>query len=368
MQIAAVLGRRAVLQDLAMNHPVRFIGRDEIREIGSELTPAELHQAVDRAWCDIRAGIAFGGKAVLSLPEDDFWRRPERMPFKPAFSAERLGWKLSSLYSVNAEFGAVKVIGANAFNRKHGLPRSTSTIVLLDKLTMRPLAILDGTAISASRTGTYASTVFDRCFGPDQSVSVFLFGAGPIAQSVIACLDHLAADRVEQIFVKSRGRDGARAMTALLQPHTSIRLIPVEDNRRLCECAFVVTATNARAPIFEDSELMRDAVTLHLGGDEIPQAYLLRALRSGTVVCDNLAMVSQRGSQSVALYFQRKGLTLEAVGALLGVRELSSLADWSDPLERPVCITCVGLPMLDLYTAQATYEKHLRLSAPLRAD
>lgn len=347
-----------------MNHhagfsePVRLLGLDELQSKRADLTMAELLETITTAWSDIRAAKAFGGKAVLSLPETDFWERPEFSPFKADFTDQRLGWKLSSLYSVNTEFGAVKIIGANAFNRRLGLPRSTSTIVLLEKMTMRPVAVLDGTAISARRTGTYASTVFERCFRERGEVSVFIFGAGPIARDVILCLDHVGSDKIREIFVRSRTYEGAASMVAHTQPQTTIPLIPVADNSRLCDCAFVVTASNARQPVLEDRELAADAVTLHLGGDEVPQAYLQRALRTGTLVCDSLAMVSHRRSQSLALHFWRNGLSLETAGPLLGVHELSTTQDWYSKPDGPVCITCVGLPMLDLYVAQATYEKY----------
>jgi alanine dehydrogenase len=354
-------------RELVPTEPLTYIGLDDIRQMQAELTLAELHDAVNLAWADMRAGRAFGGKAVLSLPEEDFWQRPEFSTFKMDFAEQRLGWKLSSLYSINAESAAVKIIGANAFNRTLGLPRSTSTILLLDKLTMRPLVVLDGTAISASRTGTYASTVFERCFSKGGKISVFLFGAGPIARSVIACLDHIGSGGIQEICVRSRGLEGAVAMAKALQPKTVITLVPVNDNARLRDCAFVITASNARQPVFRDDEIRPDAITLHLGGDEVPERYVIRVLRTGTIACDNLAMVSHRGSQSLALHFKRKGLSLETVGPILGLRDMSASPDWYRDGETPVCITCVGLPMLDLYAAQATYRKYLRLRALTRS-
>jgi alanine dehydrogenase len=96
--------------------------------------------------------------------------------------------------SVNRRHGAVKIVGANAFNHCLGLPRSKSTILLFDKLTMLPLAILDGTDISAVRTGAYASIVADLFYAPRGPGQVVV-GAGRIAEAVIRCLDatHSAA-------------------------------------------------------------------------------------------------------------------------------------------------------------------------------
>lgn len=49
-----------------------FLTRAEIEAAGSALTVAEVHGAAARAWGEIRSGAARGGKAVLSLPEEEF--------------------------------------------------------------------------------------------------------------------------------------------------------------------------------------------------------------------------------------------------------------------------------------------------------
>lgn len=345
-----------VLSDQILN----FVTAEELRRHGAELTIAETHQAVEAAWQDIRSGAAMGGKAVLSLPEAEFWSQPDFIGYRESFASERLGWKLSSLYSVNPRFGGVKIIGANAFNRRRGLPRSTSTYLLLEKTTLRPIAIFDGTGLSAARTGTYASLILDTFVETPMKISVFLFGTGPVARSVIDCLSLTGAERIERIFIRSRLPENAIRFVDATAPSTPITLIPAEDNASLAECAFVITATNAREPVFEDHELARDVATLHLGGDEVPGAYLKRALRTGTVICDDLKTVSRRNSQSVSLYFSRKGLSLETTGPLLGIGELSAPTGWQDSRPGPVCVTCVGLPMLDLYAAEATWTKLLK--------
>lgn len=343
---------------MTLHNPVlSVVSSEELRRLDAVLTVSETHDAVDDAWRDIRSGSAIGGKAVLSLCEDDFWAMPEFEAERESFASERLGWKLSSLYSVNPRFGGVKIIGANAFNRRRGLPRSTSTYLLLDKTTLRPVAIFDGTALSAARTGTYASLVLETFVETPMKISVFLFGAGPVARSVIDCLSFTGSERIERIFVRSRFPENATQLADAAASSTPIALVPVEDNASLADCAFVITATNSRDPVFGDHELARDAATLHLGGDEIPEAYLKRALRTGTVICDDLKTVSRRNSQSVSLHFSRRGLSLEAAGPLLGIGELSAPAGWQGSSPGPVCVTCVGLPMLDLYVAEATWQK-----------
>ncbi|MBG0511132.1 ornithine cyclodeaminase [Agrobacterium sp. MOPV5] len=326
----------------------------EIARDGALLDGKIIHEVAGKAWDDIARGSTYGTKSVLSITPGEIDRHPL---IKDAGSLEeRLGWKLSCLSSVNGRYGAVKIVGANALNRQLGLPRSRSTIVLMDKFTLLPLCLLDGTDISAARTASYATLVLERLLAPRRDVSVFLFGAGPIAEKIILALDRCHGQRVREVLVRSRTVDSAIRLARSLGETVTFDIMPVRDNLDLGRCDFVITASNAMAPVFEASEI-GDAAVLHLGGDETPPAHLERALRCGRVLCDDVAMVSRRGSQSLALHFSRKGTTLEQLGSVLGIRPITAIMDPSEiGQEKPVHITCVGLPMLDLYVAAHVYE------------
>jgi alanine dehydrogenase len=166
---------------------------------------------------------------------------------------------------------------------------------------------------------------------------------------------------VAEVFVRGRSDAALDKLISDFAGRTSFKLKPVLDNSSLSHCDVVITATNARTPLFEDDELDPGAITIHLGGNEAPEAYLQRALRTGLVVCDDIKTVSRRNSQSIALHFSKRTLSLEEIGPLIGIRELSAPIAFEIDPTAPVCVTCVGLPMLDLYVAQATYEKYLAL-------
>ncbi|OHV77208.1 hypothetical protein [Rhizobium sp. LCM 4573] len=333
-----------------------YISLAEMKRLGVQLEADALHNAAKEAWSDIRLGRARGLKSVLSFHEADLWSQPQFEAYRNELHGERLGWKLSALSSVGARYAAVKVVGANAINRLMGQSRSTSTIVLLDGFTLRPLCVMDGTEISAARTATYASVVLELFFSKAENLSVFLFGAGPIAEQIIKVLGHFGSGIISNIYVRSRSGISAHQLVERQGKALGIRLEAVADNKKLCDCRLVITASNADAPVFETTEIYPNAIVLHLGGDETSASYIQNVLRSGIALCDDISMVSRRNSQSLALYFSRMGSTLEQVGPMLGVSNLADFRDASAASERPILITCVGLPMLDLYVAAQVYE------------
>ena len=326
----------------------------EIAADGTLLDGRIIHDIARKAWEDITLGHAYGTKSVLSISPGELSGHPL---FSDAMSLdERLGWKLSCLSSVNGRYGAVKIVGANALNRQLGLARSRSTIALLDKFTLVPLCLLDGTEISAARTASYATVILERFLAPCRDLSVFLFGAGPIAEKIILALNRCHGEKIARVYVRSRTNETASRLAASTAEKVAFDITPVRDNSDLRQCGFVITASNAKAPVFEADEIA-NAVVLHLGGDETPSGHLERALRCGAVLCDNVEMVSRRGSQSLALHFARCGTTLEQLAPLLGIRPITAAGDFSEiAKEQPVHITCVGLPMLDLYVAAHVYE------------
>ncbi|MBP1852815.1 ornithine cyclodeaminase [Rhizobium halophytocola] len=336
-----------------------LISAQQLTDLQAHLDLRELHQVMKEAWIAIRSGQSIGGKAVLSLDGVDSWGASDQIGLHP-LDGERLGWKLSCLYSVNERHGGVKVVGANAVNRAHGVARSCSTYLLLDKFSLRPVAILEASQLSAARTGTYASEVLRRFRRSERRLSVFIFGAGPVAQATIQSLDHVMHDSLTAVFVRSRSLETAKLVSHDLSGKLGLPIEAVEDNAMLARCEMVVTATNAAAPVFAEGQLHPGALTLHLGGDEVPETYLRRMLREGRVVCDSLHLVSKRNSQSLALYFSRMGRSLEEIGPLIGVRELVSPEPPDLAPDEPVCVTCVGLPMLDLFAAEATFSKYRR--------
>ena len=338
-----------------------MLGQDQLWRAGLGHEYAGMIAAARQALIDLEAGLAMGAKATVAPPEETIrdFVDPERSGFDP--KTEDLDWKLSALVSVNRRHGAVKIVGANAFNRCLGLPRSRSTILLFDKLTMLPLAMLDGTDISAVRTGAYASIVADLFYAPRGPGLVTIVGAGRIAEAVIRCLDASHAARIGRIAVLARDVRRAEALIQRLRGSVGIELAAARDRRALREADLIVTATTARSPVLDAEEVQPGATTLLLGGDELPESYIESVFADGLVYCDSVDSVAHRNVQSLALWHSRRGLDLRE-------RPVRSLAqELVQPVweaGRSVHVSCIGLPALDLYVTEFLFD---RLTAVERA-
>lgn len=319
------------------------------------LDPKTIGRLARLAVDHMAAGIAYGSKVVLQPQDDELAPLLGRTAAESCPGNQRLNWKLNALLSANARYCAVKIVGSNACNRALGLPRSQSQLILYDKLTMTRLAQFDGTGVSARRTGAYASMAVDLLLADRERFSVCLYGAGPIADCVIDDLHAHHAERISRIQVCSRRPASAEAFATAAAARSGLDVRSGADGPMQAD--LVITATNAGSPIMSADMLHKDVAVLHLGGDELPVAFIEQALARGTVICDDVDSVCHRNSQSLPLYFSRQNLRLSDLAGLFKVRSLHEHTLRGEPARaRPALMTCVGLPVLDLYLAQWLYE------------
>lgn len=315
------------------------------------LSSRDIGLLVRDALLSFRSGTAYGCKSVLAPDPTELLALVADQAQPWPTSIERLNWKLSTLIAVNQKYGAVKIVGSNAYNRCHQLPRSQSTLILFDKLSMRPLCIMDGTKISAARTGAYASIVAQTYRSHVDGLRVFVFGTGAVATRVIADLLTHCAEQIEHIHVKALSHQSVMALVdAFSHAPCHVTAGHLDD---LARSHIVITATNAATPLFQADQIADDAVVLHLGGDETPSELIRETLCLRTVACDDVTSVASRGSQSLALYFSRQGLSLSKEKANFGV--VNFYPDMPLPARTATSrclVTCVGLAALDLQLAE----------------
>ena len=97
------------------------------------------------------------------------------------------GHKINSLIATNGEFSSCKWLGANIANHEIGLQRSFPMLSLNDKITGKPEVIMEGSVISALRTGAYVSLAMEH-LAKKQANNILFLGTGVIARAAAATM------------------------------------------------------------------------------------------------------------------------------------------------------------------------------------
>jgi ornithine cyclodeaminase len=144
-----------------------------------------------------------------------------------------------------AAISTVKVVSVFGGNPAKGLPAVTAAVLVLDAATGRPLALLDGTILTAIRTGAASGVATDLLARPDARI-LGVIGAGPQARTQIEAV--CAVRPVTEIRLYSRS--GADELAAELRDRYPAGVRAVASRREaLAGADILVAATNSKTPV-----------------------------------------------------------------------------------------------------------------------
>ncbi len=190
--------------------------------------------------------------------------------FMPALLAESnaLGLKVVSVFPHN--------------QARHQLPSIHALVVLIDAETGRPLAAMDGTYLTALRTGA-ASGAATRALARADARVLALFGAGAQAPAQVQAV--CAARQIERVWIINRSRARAAALVETLQALGIQSELKIADSSSvaLTDADVICCATSSPAPLFDDADVRPGT---HINGvgsftpalAEVPPATTARAL------------------------------------------------------------------------------------------
>ncbi|HVP89856.1 MAG TPA: hypothetical protein VMS75_01440 [Terriglobales bacterium] len=184
-------------------------------------------------------------------------------------------------YSPSAGRVGLKVITLFERNRDLGLPFIQALALVLDAGTGTPIAIMDGTALTAIRTGAASGAATDLLARPDVRKAA-VFGAGLQARTQLEAVCAVRPIREAGVF----DTDGARAAEFAARAGRELGLAvsaaatPAEALRG---AGVVCTATTAETPVFADGDLASGTHINAVGSykphvREIPPETVVRAL------------------------------------------------------------------------------------------
>jgi len=263
----------------------------------------------------------------------------------PAYLAESgaLGMKLLTIFPRNAA--------------QPDLPTINALVLLFDAEYGLPLALLEGGALTALRTGA-ASGVATRLLARPGARVLALFGAGAQAfdQAWAVCV----ARQIERVWLVNRTPGRAEQLAERLRsfgpPIPADVRVAASAREALGEAEVICCATASPAPLFEDADLCSGA---HLNGigsylptmQEIPSATVVRAR---VFVDERRAALAEAGDLIVP---REQGMMTEAqIAGELGELVAGRVAGRTDH-DQITLFKSVGLAAQDVATAQMAYTR-----------
>ncbi len=180
--------------------------------------------------------------------------RDAQMPQRLAVELQEQGVVLlmPSLLHTNGEhsFG-IKLVTQMPHNPARNLPRSYATVFLLDAITGKTLAVLEGGWLTAMRTGAASGLATDILARQDADI-LALFGSGAQAPTQVLAMHTVRPLR--EVRVVNRSDEHYQALVTTLQELLGERCPPVyrahSATEALMGASLVVCATAATAPLF----------------------------------------------------------------------------------------------------------------------
>jgi ornithine cyclodeaminase/alanine dehydrogenase-like protein (mu-crystallin family) len=148
----------------------------------------------------------------------------------------------------------LKAITIRRDNSDRGLPNIQALVVWFDGLTGAPLAALDGTSLTAMRTGA-ASGVATALLAPADASVLTIIGAGGQAPDQVRAV--CAVRPIREVRVAARSYGSAQRLALTLEPEISAaKIVACETVVEAVSGADVVcTATNSERPLFAADDL-----------------------------------------------------------------------------------------------------------------
>ncbi len=244
---------------------------------------------------------------------------------------------------------SVKVVSVAPGNAVAGRPVVSATVLLGDAVTGELLALIDGTALTALRTGA-AGGVAARELSRPSAGRLALFGAGAQARAQLLAL--AAVRTVSEARVVTRDPEHAAAFRAwaTAQPELSrvaVRATAAHD--AIADADIVVTATTSHTPVFEGAWLAEGTHLTAVGSFTHAMRELDDdALRGARIVVDQRAAALAEAGELRG----RRPDELVELGEILSGRAPGREADG----QRTV-FKSVGSAIQDLVVAARAYER-----------
>ncbi len=255
---------------------------------------------------------------------------------------------------ITDEYWVTKLVSFSPGNKSLGRPSIYGTVVLNDTKTGEPLAVMDGSSITAMRTGA-VTAVGIRHLSPSGSHSLGIIGTGTqgIWQALFACSER----DINEIWAFDQNAENLKHFSEKMKSkYPLIKVIRAADSSEVAmNSDIIISATNSQYPVFPDEkELFTGKTFIGIGSykpdcREFPE-WLFRQVSH--IFVDTLDGKKESGDLIAPV---KNNWIAENEIFSIGTLLAGDIVPTPDSTR---LFKTVGFALLDLFAAKLVYEKH----------
>src|SRR3990172_221601 len=222
-----------------------------------------------------------------------------QMPPKAYLFYDRYSGDLRTMpaYIEPADATGVKIVNVHPKNGEKGLPTVMAVVVLNDPKTGYPLAMMNGTYLTALRTGAAGAIASKYLARKDASVVGFI-GCGVQAQTPLEM--HVLVRSIRKIVIYDINMEILKHFQQWVQDNFSVEVRVAASVEEACQCDILNTLTPVKTPIVKAS-FVRPGMHINAIGADAPGKEELESmiLKNARVVVDDWEQAHHSGEISV---------------------------------------------------------------------
>ena len=250
----------------------------------------------------------------------------------------------------------MKWIGSFPMNReRHKLPRATAMIILNDPDTGIPISLMEGSVISAVRTGAVTGVAVKHLARPSTSV-IGIVGTGVQSRTQLLALASVLKN-LQEVKVFNRTRERAIQFVEEMEPKVGVRIgIVKTPEEAVRESDLAIVATTIHEPLIKGEWLSPGMMSIQFSGYECDFEVIRRADK---IVCDEWEGLKHRGIMTPAIMYSQGLLKDEDIYADLGEIVNGKKKGRESDNER-IHFAPMGMGISDVAIASLVYEIALK--------
>ncbi len=276
-------------------------------------------------------------------------------------------WKFNAMSAVNGDYSAVKWLGSRTTNKNEGLPRTLAMIILSQKDSGIPLAVMEGSAISAIRTGCYSALALEYLCHPMEN-NIGIIGSGVMAKASLAAMAQNFPERIGDVLVYSKNPVNRAAFAEETSERLGVKVYAVDDVRDLVRSSDLTISaiTKDKEILVYDFDAKEGATHLHIGGWAIEEKYVVRCAEEGKIYCDDWKAIKSRNAHPLPRAYNNGLISENQIYGDIG--DVINGTVKGREGDEPIHFDTVGLGEMDLVLAAGLYEEAVKKGKGVMLD